>query len=91
MAEAVQRHLLFKGLAAGLLGFPLSLWISWLLFYAGRQGSFVLIRDQGAMWAVVPLWCALISLAFVARSRAQCLAWLVAGNVLGAALCWSVQ
>ncbi|QNP47913.1 hypothetical protein [Diaphorobacter aerolatus] len=31
----VHRHLFFKGLVALLLGFPLSLWISWLLMYSG--------------------------------------------------------
>lgn len=91
MAEAASRHLLFKGMAAGLLGVPLSLWISWLMFYAGRQGSFMLIRDQASMWMVVPIWCTLVSISFLARSRRQCLAWLLVGNVVGAALCWGLQ
>mgnify|MGYP000991654181 CR=1 FL=1 len=91
MAEAddTRRHLLFKGLAGGLLGFPLSLWLSWVLMYGGRAPSIAPARDQVSMWLVVPLWCAVMGLAFLATSRARLLLWLGAANLLAFAA-WRV-
>ena len=44
-----RRHLLFKGLTGFFLGFPLALWLSWLLTYGGLLPGFVPVRDQIAM------------------------------------------
>jgi hypothetical protein len=79
--QATPRHLLFKGLAGFLLGFPLALWLSWLLTYGGLLPAYVPARDQLAMWLAVLLWCAVPCAAFMARSRAQCLAVLLLANV----------
>ncbi len=66
------RHLLFKGLTGFLLGFPLALWLSWLLTYGGMLPAYVPVRDQIAMWLAVLLWCAAPCVAFLAQSRRQC-------------------
>ena len=85
------RHLIFKGMAGFLLGFPLALWVSWLLFYGGLSPGPAVARDQVSMWAVVPLWCAAMGAAFLARSRGQCVAVLGALNAAAAALWWVLQ
>ncbi len=84
-------HLFFKGLAGLLLGFPLSLWLSWLLLYAGRTPGGAPTRDQVAMWLVVPLWCTVMGLVFLARTRLQCIAWLLCANALAGGLWWALQ
>ena len=85
------RHLLFKGLLGGLLGFPLSLWISWLLMYGGRAPSIAPTRDQVAMWLVVPLWCAVMGLAFLAGNRLRCVMWLALANLAAFTAWWALQ
>ena len=67
--RAASRHLLFKGLAALVLGFPLALWLSWLLIYGGLLPAYVPVRDQIAMWLAVLLWGMVPCLAFLAPSR----------------------
>ncbi|WP_390345504.1 hypothetical protein ACFJIS_32125 [Variovorax boronicumulans] len=70
--QAAVRHLLFKGLTGFLLGFPLALWLSWLLTYGGLLPAYVPVRDQIAMWLAVLLWGAAPCVAFLAQSRRQC-------------------
>lgn len=86
---APTRHLLFKGIAGALLGFPLALWLSWLLYYGGRDLPLGPARDQVAMWTVVPLWCSVIALSFLAGSRGRCLVGLALANLAAASL-WGV-
>ena len=88
---ARQRHLLFKGMAGAVLGFPLALWLSWLLMYTGLGPAVAPARDQVAMWIVVPLWCVPASLVFLADSRARCLGGLVAANGIAALLWWVLR
>ncbi len=90
-SKAESRHLFFKGVAGLLLGFPLSLWISWLVMYSGWGPAFAPARDQVSMWLVVPLWCTVLSVSFLAESRVRCLAWLLAANILAAGLWWGLQ
>ncbi len=71
-APSASRHLLFKGLTGFLLGFPLALWLSWLLMYGGLLPGFVPVRDQLAMWLAVLLWGCALCAAFLAQSRMQC-------------------
>ncbi|MNS74796.1 hypothetical protein D3C71_1850530 [compost metagenome] len=71
-AASTPRHLLFKGLTGFLLGFPLALWLSWLLMYGGLLPAFVPVRDQIAMWLAVLLWAIALCVAFLAQSRRQC-------------------
>lgn len=85
------RHLFFKGVVGLLLGFPLALWISWLVMYTGLGPPLAPTRDQVAMWFVVPLWCAALSLAFLADSRLRCVAWFAAANAIAGALWWVLQ
>lgn len=89
--EDLPRHLLFKGVAGLLLGFPLALLLSWLCMYTGLGPRIAPARDQVAMWLVVPLWCAVLSLSFLADSRIRCIAWLVAWNLVAAAAWWVLQ
>lgn len=89
--EALPRHLLFKGVAGLLLGFPLALLLSWLFMYTGLGPRIAPARDQVAMWLVVPLWCAVLSLSFMADSRTRCIVWLVAWNLVAAAAWWVLQ
>lgn len=84
--KAAPRHLLFKGLTGFVLGFPLALWLSWLLFYGGLLPTYMPVRDQIAMWLAVLLWCVAPCVAFIAPSRARCLgAFLLANAVAFAA------
>lgn len=78
--DAAPRHLLFKGVAGLLLGFPLALWLSWLLTYGGWLPAFMPVRDQISMWLATLLWGALLCVAFMARSRAQCLGMFLLAN-----------
>ena len=78
-------------LAGLLLGFPLSLWLSWLLLYAGRTPGGAPTRDQVAMWLVVPLWCTVMGLVLLARTRLQCIGWLLCANALAGGLWWALQ
>ena len=75
------RHPLFKGLTGFLLGFPLALWLSWLLTYSGMLPAYVPVRDQIAMWLAVLLWCAAPCVAFLTQSRRQCAMAFLAANV----------
>ena len=88
---ASARHLYFKGVAGLLLGFPLSLWISWLLMYTGLGPAFAPARDQVAMWLVVPLWCTVLCASFLASTRLRCVVWLLAANALAAGLWWVMR
>ncbi len=83
------RHLLFKGLAGFLLGLPLALWLSWLLMYGGLLPAYLPVRDQLSMWLAVLLWCAAPCVAFLARSRQQCLAVFLLANAAAFAA-WKV-
>lgn len=83
------RHLLFKGCAGCVLGFPLALWLSWLLTYGGLLPAHVPVRDQLAMWLAVLLWSAIPCLAFLATSRRQCAAMLLLANAAAFAA-WKV-
>lgn len=87
--KAAPRHLLFKGLTGLLLGFPLALWLSWLLMYGGLLPAFVPVRDQIAMWLAVLLWSAAPCAAFMAQSRRQCLAVFLLANAAAFAA-WKV-
>lgn len=87
--QALPRHLLFKGLTGLLLGFPLALGLSWLLMYGGLLPAFVPVRDQIAMWLAVLLWSVAPCVAFLARSRSQCLAVFALTNIAVFAL-WKV-
>ena len=78
--KAAPRHLLFKGFTGFLLGFPLALWLSWLLMYGGVLPAYLPVRDQIAMWLAVLLWGAAPCAAFLAQSRAQCLGIFVLAN-----------
>lgn len=86
-ADAAPRHLLFKGLVGVLLGFPLALWLSWLVMYGGALPGRMPVRDQLAMWLAVLLWGTVPCLTFLTSSRRQCLAVLVGAN-LAALLAW---
>lgn len=87
--QAAPRHLLFKGLTGFLLGFPLALWLSWVLTYGGLLPAYVPVRDQIAMWLAVLLWGAAPCIAFLAQSRRQCaIAFLLANAAAFAA--WRV-
>ena len=81
------RHLIFKGMAGFLLGFPLALWLSWLVMYGGALPGRMPVRDQLAMWLAVLLWGTVPCLTFLTSSRRQCLAVLVGAN-LAALLAW---
>ena len=85
------RHLFLKGLAGLMLGFPLSLWISWLIMYSGWGPVFAPARDQVSMWLVAPLWATVLSLVFLANTFARCLLWLIAANLIAAGLWWALQ
>lgn len=87
--KTAPRHLLFKGLTGLLLGFPLALWLSWLLMYGGLLPAFVPVRDQIAMWLAVLLWSAAPCAAFMAQSRRQCLAVFLLANAAAFAA-WKV-
>ena len=78
--QAGSRHLLFKGVTGFLLGFPLALWLSWLLMYGGLLPGFFPVRDQLSMWLATLLWCAAPCAAFLAQSRAQCLGVFLLAN-----------
>ncbi|SFE91863.1 hypothetical protein [Paracidovorax wautersii] len=80
-APSASRHLLFKGLTGFLLGFPLALWLSWLLMYGGLLPGFVPVRDQIAMWLAVLLWACAPCVAFLAASRVQCATVFLLANV----------
>ena len=84
-----KRHLLFKGLTGFFLGFPLALWLSWLLLYGGLMPGVLPLRDQLSMWLAVLLWCAAPCVAFMAQSRKQCLGLFLAANVAAFAA-WKV-
>ncbi|MFD1711665.1 hypothetical protein FVQ98_07750 [Ottowia sp. GY511] len=86
---AAPRHLLFKGLTGLLLGFPLALWLSWLLMYGGALAGPMPVRDQLAMWLAVGLWGAAPCVAFLARSRRQCIVLFLLAN-LAALLAWKL-
>jgi len=88
-AAADSRHLLFKGFTGFLLGFPLALWLSWLLTYGGLLPAYVPVRDQIAMWLAVLLWCIAPCVAFLAQSRQQCLGMFLAANAAAFAA-WKV-
>ena len=88
---AGQRHLFLKGLAGLLLGFPISLWISWLVMYTGLGPSMAPARDQVAMWLVVPLWAAALSMGFLAPTLTRCVVWFLAANAVVGALWWAMQ
>ena len=83
------RHLLFKGLVGFLLGFPLALWLSWLLMYGGLLPGVFPVRDQLSMWLAVLLWCAAPCVAFLASSRARCLGAFLLANAAAFAA-WKV-
>ena len=87
--QATPRHLLAKGLTGLLLGFPLALWLSWLLVYGGMLPAFVPVRDQIAMWLAVLLWSLAPCIAFLAQSRMQCAIAFVLANA-GAFAAWKV-
>ena len=87
--KAAPRHLLFKGFTGFLLGFPLALWLSWLLMYGGLLPAYVPVRDQIAMWLAVLLWGAIPCAAFLARSRLQCLTVFLLANATAFAA-WKV-
>ena len=89
--QLAARHLFLKGLAGLLLGFPLSLWISWLIMYSGWGPAFAPARDQVSMWLVAPLWATVLSLVFLANTLARCLLWLIAANMVAAGLWWALQ
>lgn len=78
--DLASRHLLFKGVTGFLLGFPLALWLSWLLMYGGLFPGFP-VRDQISMWLAVLLWAVAPCVAFLAQSRRQCLAVFLFANV----------
>ena len=86
---AAPRHLLFKGCAGFVLGFPLALWLSWLLTYGGLLPDFVPVRDQVAMWLATLLWAAAPCAAFLAHSRAQCAGVFLLANAAACAA-WKV-
>lgn len=88
-AQAVPRHLLFKGFTGFLLGFPLALLLSWLLMYGGLLPAHVPVRDQIAMWLAVLLWSTAPCVAFLAQSRRQCAGLFIAAN-LAALAAWKV-
>ena len=88
---SASRHLFFKGVTGLLLGFPLSLWISWLVMYSGLGPAFAPARDQVSMWMVAPLWCMVLSLVFLTSTRLRCIVWLVGANLLAAGLWWVLQ
>ena len=85
------RHLLFKGAVGLLAGFPLALWLSWLLMYGGLGPAFAPTRDQVAMWLVVPLWAMAWSAAFMAKSRRQCVWAFALANGLAFAAWWALS
>lgn len=87
--KTAPRHLLFKGFTGFLLGFPLALWLSWLLMYGGLLPAYVPVRDQIAMWLATLLWSIAPCVAFLARSRAQCLGLFLAANAAAFAA-WKV-
>ena len=88
-SAAAPRHLLLKGVTGFFLGFPLALWLSWLLTYGGLLPGPFPVRDQIAMWLAVLLWCIAPCVAFLARSRAQCLGLFLAANAAAFAA-WKV-
>ncbi len=89
--EAAPRHLLFKGFTGFALGLPLALWLSWLLMYGGLLSGFLPVRDQLAMWLATLLWGAAPCVAFLARSRAQCLGAFLLANTGAFAAWWVLQ
>ncbi len=90
-AQSASRHLFFKGIAGLLLGCPIALWLSWLLMYTGLGPPIAPVRDQVAMWIVFPLWATVLSLSFLANSRLQCIAWLMAACAVTGGLWWVLQ
>ena len=86
---AAPRHLLFKGLTGFALGFPLALWLSWLLMYGGALPGAMPVRDQLAMWLAVLLWSAAPCVAFLARSRRECVGLFLLANA-AALLAWKL-
>ena len=85
------RHLLFKGLVGGVLGFPLALWLSWLLMYGGLLPRYVPVRDQLAMWLAVLLWCLALCASFMAQSRRQCVVAFGLANLVAFSAWWVLQ
>ena len=84
----VQITLVFAPIA---LGFPLALWLSWLLMYGGLLPKYVPVRDQVAMWLAVLLWCLALCASFMAQSRRQCLVAFGLANLLAFAAWWVLQ
>lgn len=77
----------FGKAAAGLiLGFALALGISGLLAWTiGVSGTFFSTRGQLTMWAIAPIWCAILSFCFLFRSGLR--AWAILG--LATAAVWA--
>ncbi|MEQ6437100.1 hypothetical protein V8Z74_19030 [Comamonas sp. w2-DMI] len=84
------RDLLHHGLVGGLLGFPLAIWLSGLLYYAADAAQDP-ATYQIAMWTVPMLWAGITALAFMAPGKRDCWLALLAANALAFGVLKTVQ
>lgn len=78
-------RLLHHGLVAALLGYPLAVWLSGLLFHLSDPTPDP-AKYQVAMWTVPLWWAGAIGLSFLARSKTACWLWLLGANAAAAGL-----
>lgn len=80
--------LLIHGAMGSLLGFPLAILLSGCLLHyvLGHGQGQDSAETQIAMWSVPAIWIAIISVSFLARNAKGCLKWLLAANLIAAAL-----
>ncbi|WP_353151932.1 hypothetical protein [Pollutimonas bauzanensis] len=76
--------LLHHGLVGAVLGFSLAILLSGLLVYYPTAGDTDPAKDQIVMWAVCPIWIALICLSFLAPTKKILWQWLVLANLVAA-------
>lgn len=75
-----------KTLAGALLGYTLALAVAGLFAWIGPGGIGAPQKTQFVMWLIAPLWMAIFSLVYLARSGARALRWLGGANLFAYAL-----
>lgn len=80
-SRVIRRDWLSKSLAGGLLGLCLAFGCSGLLDLALRSLP-LSVRAQFTMWAVAPVWLAVLSASFLFASGARAWRWLWFANFL---------
>lgn len=88
-AAASGMMLLHHGLVGAVLGLPLAVLVSGCLNALLGDGQDP-AQYQVAMWSVVPVWVAVISLAFLARTRVRCWLGLLIASAVAAVIFYGI-